>query len=136
MYMYIYLYSLLATPYGLFPIGILAIAALHSNEICHRDIKPDNFMVSGEQLKLCDFGLAIRPSYNERLRVRCGTPAFMPPARTARPPVPPARPPVPPACPPDRPSDRPAGRPAVYIYINIYIYIYCVFCYIFANSAR
>lgn len=56
-----------------------AITCLHSKEICHRDIKPDNFMVSGEQLKLSDFGLAIQAPKGERLKVRCGTPAFMAP---------------------------------------------------------
>merc|ERR1719199_710104 len=36
-----------------------AIAALHTKGICHRDIKPDNFMVAGDTLKLTDFGLAL-----------------------------------------------------------------------------
>merc|ERR1719506_1210618 len=42
-------------------------------------------MVSGTQLKLCDFGLAIRPQTGEQLRVRCGTPAFMAPEQSRLP---------------------------------------------------
>lgn len=56
-----------------------AIEALHSKEICHRDIKPDNFMMANEQVKLCDFGLAVKLKPGELCRVRCGTPAFMAP---------------------------------------------------------
>ena len=31
---------------------------LHSNRICHRDVKPQNVLVSGGVCKLCDFGFA------------------------------------------------------------------------------
>jgi len=57
-----------------------AIAALHVRSICHRDIKPDNFMVSGDNtLKLTDFGLAIFLPNGKLLIEKCGTPAFMTP---------------------------------------------------------
>mmetsp|Transcript_58793 Transcript_58793/g.127184 ORF Transcript_58793/g.127184 Transcript_58793/m.127184 type:complete len:714 (-) Transcript_58793:94-2235(-) len=57
-----------------------AIAALHVLNICHRDIKPDNFMVSeGQTLKLSDFGLAIFLPKGKLLNEKCGTPAFMAP---------------------------------------------------------
>eukprot|EP00928_Gymnodinium_smaydae_P089781 TRINITY_DN73693_c0_g1_i1.p1 TRINITY_DN73693_c0_g1~~TRINITY_DN73693_c0_g1_i1.p1 ORF type:complete len:520 (-),score=62.82 TRINITY_DN73693_c0_g1_i1:18-1499(-) len=56
-----------------------AIAALHAKTICHRDIKPDNFMVAGSSLKLCDFGLAVFAPKGRLLTERCGTPAFMSP---------------------------------------------------------
>lgn len=60
-----------------------AISALHHKSICHRDIKPDNFMVSGHgsgsQLKLSDFGLAVYLPRGRVLHERCGTPAFMAP---------------------------------------------------------
>lgn len=57
-----------------------AVAALHAKGICHRDIKPDNFMVAnGTTLKLADFGLAVFATPNRLLKEKCGTPAFMPP---------------------------------------------------------
>lgn len=55
-----------------------AIAALHDKRICHRDVKPDNFMVHGSVLKLSDFGLAIYLPKG-RLQEKCGTPAFLAP---------------------------------------------------------
>lgn len=56
-----------------------AILALHQRGIVHRDIKPDNFMVSGSVLKLSDFGLACFLSREKLLTDKCGTPAFMAP---------------------------------------------------------
>jgi serine/threonine protein kinase len=60
-----------------------AVNALHSRGICHRDIKPDNFLVAftdkGSQLKLADFGHAITVKNNALLTEKCGTPAFMAP---------------------------------------------------------
>jgi len=57
-----------------------AIKALHSKEVCHRDIKPDNFMISSTfQIKLADFGLAINLPRKQLLTEKCGTPAFMAP---------------------------------------------------------
>jgi serine/threonine protein kinase len=61
------------------------VAALHAKGICHRDIKPDNFMVKGEPgsqcIKLADFGLAcfMQPGRRQLLTLKCGTPAFMAP---------------------------------------------------------
>jgi len=61
------------------------VAALHAKGICHRDIKPDNFMVKGEPgsqcIKLADFGLAVflPPGRRQLLTLKCGTPAFMSP---------------------------------------------------------
>lgn len=58
---------------------ISAVACLHVQRICHRDIKPDNFMVSQECLKLSDFGLAVRLPQGQVLTEKCGSPAFMAP---------------------------------------------------------
>lgn len=66
---------------------LCGIAACHNSGIAHRDIKPDNFMVSpasgipGFAVKLCDFGLASKvssPTARE-LRGVFGTPPFMAP---------------------------------------------------------
>lgn len=56
-----------------------ALAALHAKCIVHRDIKPDNFMVSKGSLKLSDFGLAMFLPRGRLLTEKCGTPAFMSP---------------------------------------------------------
>jgi len=57
-----------------------AIQAMHSAGLIHRDVKPDNFMISNGILKLSDFGLAMAlPPGGGRMNQKCGTPAFMAP---------------------------------------------------------
>jgi len=61
-----------------------AIEHLHSNSICHRDIKPPNFMIVGNpaseqvKVKLGDFGLAVH-LHGQLRRDKVGTPTFMAP---------------------------------------------------------
>eukprot|EP00439_Symbiodinium_sp_Y106_P069276 s1275_g11.t3 len=57
-----------------------AVAALHGLRICHRDLKPQNYMLTrNSMLKLSDFGLAVFLPEGQVLSERCGTPAFMSP---------------------------------------------------------
>jgi calcium-dependent protein kinase len=62
--------------------GLLeGINSLHSMNIMHRDIKPDNIMFKKKHditsLKICDFGLAIHSLDNQKSQ--CGTVLFMSP---------------------------------------------------------
>jgi len=56
-----------------------AIQAMHTAGLIHRDVKPDNFMISNGILKLSDFGLAMALPREGRISQKCGTPAFMAP---------------------------------------------------------
>lgn len=58
---------------------MLALSYLHSNNVAHRDIKPDNIIINNmHQLKLVDFGLCTNNS--DALRETfCGSPAYAAP---------------------------------------------------------
>jgi serine/threonine protein kinase len=56
------------------------IACVHDSGIVHRDIKPENLMVTGERVKLMDFGIAKDISNsNTRTGTTMGTVAYMAP---------------------------------------------------------
>jgi|GEM_PF-5580564 len=40
----------------------LAVHAINRNSECHRDVKPENFLVFGREVRLCDFGLVTKHS--------------------------------------------------------------------------
>jgi len=61
------------------------IRMLHTKRVCHRDIKPDNFLISNGTLKLSDFGLAVHQPKKQLLQEKCGTPAFMAPEQHSLP---------------------------------------------------
>ncbi|OAF71167.1 Calcium/calmodulin-dependent protein kinase I [Intoshia linei] len=59
-----------------------ALFYLHSQNICHRDVKPENLLVYHQNdnkisLKLTDFGLAVY--VNKPLHLVCGTPTYVAP---------------------------------------------------------
>jgi serine/threonine protein kinase len=46
----------------LFPIAqqlLKAITHIHARGICHRDLKPDNIIIDGDQVTLIDFNVAV-----------------------------------------------------------------------------
>lgn len=57
-----------------------AICYCHSNNICHRDIKLENIIIDDtKKITLIDFGFSAKVPKNEKLKVFCGTPSYMPP---------------------------------------------------------
>lgn len=58
---------------------VSAVAYCHRMHVIHRDIKPQNILVSSARLKVADFGWAVHTYPTERRWTVCGTIDYMPP---------------------------------------------------------
>ena len=58
---------------------INGVTYLHDNKIIHRDIKPDNILLSNGCIKICDFGLSKIFSGLKKVNSVCGSPLYMAP---------------------------------------------------------
>jgi len=53
---------------------------MHSKSIVHRDLKLDNILINQmDEVKLIDFGFAVKCDQKEKLTTFCGTPHYMDP---------------------------------------------------------
>ena len=59
---------------------VMAVMALHSKNILHRDIKTQNIFIDNSGIhKLGDFGISRELKQDAKALTACGTPYFMPP---------------------------------------------------------
>jgi fused-like protein len=59
---------------------LAAMLYLHEHRVIHRDLKPQNILLQGEQIKLCDFGFAKKMSASTHFLCSIkGTPLYIAP---------------------------------------------------------
>lgn len=58
---------------------LLILSVLQKHSILHRDIKLDNLLMQGKQVKVCDFGVSKVVVRGQRITDQCGTPAYLSP---------------------------------------------------------
>ena len=53
---------------------------MHAENICHRDIKLENILISDRgKVKIIDFGFSVHVEDGQKLKVFCGTSSYMAP---------------------------------------------------------
>jgi len=61
------------------------VAFMHSKSIVHRDLKLDNILINQNgEVKIIDFGFAVKCDSKEKLSSYCGTPHYMDPSITKK----------------------------------------------------
>lgn len=58
---------------------VLGLEYLHSKGITHRDMKPENILLSGNTIKIADFGLGNFFKKGDKLKTACGSPCYASP---------------------------------------------------------
>ena len=63
---------------------LLGLDFMHSMNIVHRDIKPDNILMASSEpgnyeIKIADFGLSLQLEADKKCFHKCGTPTFIAP---------------------------------------------------------
>jgi len=54
--------------------------SMHSHGIIHRDLKPANIFLSNDEIKIADFGFAMKQSESKKYSsYNVGSPVYMPP---------------------------------------------------------
>lgn len=53
--------------------------AMYNNDVVHRDLKPANIFITGNVLKIADFGFAVKQAdLKKRENYNVGSPVYMP----------------------------------------------------------
>lgn len=59
---------------------VQAVKLMHGKMVCHRDLKLDNIIVMDNgKPKIIDFGFAVQCETAQKLKISCGTLAYMAP---------------------------------------------------------
>ncbi|KXJ05646.1 phosphorylase b kinase gamma catalytic chain, skeletal muscle/heart isoform [Exaiptasia diaphana] len=57
-----------------------AVSFMHEQRIVHRDLKPENILLDSDlNVKISDFGFAVKSNEDELLKELCGTPGYLAP---------------------------------------------------------